>query len=338
MGLKVDLRARLFVAGGPGGDGRVVNAITGKILASYSFASAPTFVNDVVLTPQAAWFTDTQRAVLYKVPFGRFGRLPSQGDVVRVPLRGAWAGTSANGIARTPDGKALLVIQSSTGLLFRVDPATGFATQVDLGGTLLLERRRAAPLRPHAVRRAEPAQPSRRRATELGGDVRRGHPAPDRSPLRRPDDRRRVRQQALPAERPLHDSADPGQRPTTQWQSRSPRRVERTNEARLGVCRAEPARPPDPRPLFDPGVDWAHGRYEGDDPRGGARRPDRGERRPSAPAAQRSDGSRPLRAASCARRRSPESAASSWGSRGSGARPAIRPCARSASPCFASAA
>ena len=57
---------------------------------------------------------------------------------MRVPLRGAWAGTSANGIARTPDGKALLVIQSSTGLLFRVNPATGFATQVDLGGSLLL--------------------------------------------------------------------------------------------------------------------------------------------------------------------------------------------------------
>jgi hypothetical protein len=29
------------------------------------------------------------------------------------------------------------VIQSSTGLLFRFDPATGAATQVDLGGTLL---------------------------------------------------------------------------------------------------------------------------------------------------------------------------------------------------------
>ena len=138
VGLKVDLRARLFVAGGPGGNGRVVNAITGEILASYSFASAPTFVNDVVLTPHAAWFTDTQRAFLYKVPFDHFGRLPSQDDVVQVPLGGAWAGTGANGIARTPDGDALLVIQSPTGLLFRVDPATGNATQVDLGGTLLL--------------------------------------------------------------------------------------------------------------------------------------------------------------------------------------------------------
>lgn len=134
VGLKLDLRARLFVAGGGGGDGRVVNAITGEILASYSFATAPTFVNDVVLTPDAAWFTDTQRAFLYKVPLGRFGRLPSQTDVVEVPFS---PGPGANGIARTPDGDALLVIQSSTGLLFRFDPETGTATQVDLGGTLL---------------------------------------------------------------------------------------------------------------------------------------------------------------------------------------------------------
>ena len=36
-----------------------------------------------------------------------------------------------------PDGRALLIIQSVTGLLFRVDPSTGIATKVDLGGALL---------------------------------------------------------------------------------------------------------------------------------------------------------------------------------------------------------
>ena len=57
-----------------------------------------------------------------------------------MPLSGEWLqtpGFNANGIAQTPDRSALLVVQSSTGLLFRVDPATGEATQVDLGGTLL---------------------------------------------------------------------------------------------------------------------------------------------------------------------------------------------------------
>src|SRR2546421_808047 len=35
LGLKVDQRGRLFVAGGTGGDARVLDARTGKVLASY---------------------------------------------------------------------------------------------------------------------------------------------------------------------------------------------------------------------------------------------------------------------------------------------------------------
>ncbi len=57
-----------------------------------------------------------------------------------MPLTGQWdpdAVNGANGIAQTPDGRALLVIQSSTGLLFRVNPRSGEATQVDLGGAAL---------------------------------------------------------------------------------------------------------------------------------------------------------------------------------------------------------
>jgi sugar lactone lactonase YvrE len=140
VGLKIDNRSRLFVAGGPAGNGRVVDADTGEILASYTFATAPTFVNDVVLTPDAAWFTDSMQPFLYKVPLGAGGSLADQSDVVRLPLGGDYVhqpGFNLNGIARTPDGDALLVVQSSTGLLFRVDPSTGDATTVDLGGTLL---------------------------------------------------------------------------------------------------------------------------------------------------------------------------------------------------------
>ena len=62
------------------------------------------------------------------------------GEVRDVPLTGDWqqvAGFNANGIAQTPDKKALLVVQSSTGTLYRVDPVTGDARRVDLGGTPL---------------------------------------------------------------------------------------------------------------------------------------------------------------------------------------------------------
>ena len=140
VGLKLDRRGRLFVSGGPAGDARVVSATTGRVLASYQLAAGPAFVNDVVLTPDAAWFTDSLNPVLYKLPFDRWGRLPGADDVVTVPLTGDLvfeAGFNVNGISRTPDGRGLLVVQSNTGRLFRVDPASGATTRVDLGADTL---------------------------------------------------------------------------------------------------------------------------------------------------------------------------------------------------------
>ncbi|WP_104128089.1 SMP-30/gluconolactonase/LRE family protein [Cryobacterium sp. Y57] len=140
VGLKIDNRGRLFIAGGPTGQARVVDVATGVLLQSYALTGAPTFVNDVVLTRDAAWFTDSQQAQLYKLPLGPGGALPGADAIEVVPLSGSWMqqpGFNANGIAETPNHHALLVIQSSTGILFRVDPETGGAAVVDLGGLLL---------------------------------------------------------------------------------------------------------------------------------------------------------------------------------------------------------
>ncbi|WP_433533038.1 superoxide dismutase [Micromonospora sp. CA-263727] len=138
LGLEVDHRGRLFVAGGTGGDARVVDTRTGAVLASYRFAAAPTFVNDVVLTERAAYFTDSYRPVLYRLPLGRHGALPSAAGFTTIPLTGDFAqvGTeiNLNGIARTPDRAGLIVVRSNTGTLFRVDPATGGTTTVDVPG------------------------------------------------------------------------------------------------------------------------------------------------------------------------------------------------------------
>lgn len=143
VGLKVDRHRRLFVAGGPTGSGRVVDLRSGRIIRDYPFqASADTFVNDVVLTRSAAWFTDSRQPQLYRVALGRRGR-PAAARFGVLPLRGDWVqdrapgAFNANGIAQTPDRRALLVVQSSTGLLFRVNPRTGVARRVDLGGVRL---------------------------------------------------------------------------------------------------------------------------------------------------------------------------------------------------------
>jgi sugar lactone lactonase YvrE len=145
IGLKIDKHGRLFVAGGPAGTGRVINVKTGKIIRNYQFAtatpSAPTFVNDVVLTRDYAWFTDSQRPQLYGVPLGPGRTLGEQEDVVTLALTGDWEQIpmefNANGIAETPDRKALLVVNSTNGKLYRVNPETGVATEVDLDGASL---------------------------------------------------------------------------------------------------------------------------------------------------------------------------------------------------------
>lgn len=150
VGLKSDQRGKLYVAGGAGGNGRVIDARTGAVLQSYTFTTeAPTFVNDVVLTPDAAYFTDSRKAVLYKVNI-RNGRPSSTFEtlaVTGIPIDPTV--NNANGIARTPDGRALLVVQSTPGALWRVDPRTGVATKLDIpaeslvnGDGLLLDGRK----------------------------------------------------------------------------------------------------------------------------------------------------------------------------------------------------
>lgn len=145
VGIKLDQRGRLFVSGGGAGSARVVSVHTGEILASYQFVvpipgANNTFINDVILTPDGAYYTDSRSAVLFHVPLGRHGALPTQDEVRQIPLSGDWVpnadgvAPSANGIARTPDGRALIVVASNFGALFRINPRTGVATAIDLGG------------------------------------------------------------------------------------------------------------------------------------------------------------------------------------------------------------
>jgi sugar lactone lactonase YvrE len=134
-GLKSDAAGRLFVAGGAGGDARVVDTRTGTVLASYALDGG--FVNDVVLTEDAAWFTDSLKPVLYKVslhhgqPSATAETVPLTGDLVY------GEGFNVNGIVRTPDGAGLIVVQSNTGGLFRVEPDTGVTHRIDVAEPLV---------------------------------------------------------------------------------------------------------------------------------------------------------------------------------------------------------
>ena len=129
---------RIFVAGGPTGRAWVYDARTGATLASYQLAAGtPTFVNDVVVTRDAAWFTESQGAVLYRVPIAPDGTLGSQADVETVPLTGDFTlapGFNVNGIDAKPQGDTLVIVQSNLGRLYTVDPASGEADLIELAG------------------------------------------------------------------------------------------------------------------------------------------------------------------------------------------------------------
>ncbi|MBT2405191.1 MULTISPECIES: SMP-30/gluconolactonase/LRE family protein [unclassified Streptomyces] len=139
-GLKFDTYGRLLVAGGTGGQIRVVHAGDGRVLAAHQVATGATFINDVIVGCGGAWFTDSFNDVLHFLPAGR--DLTGAGSAPRpLALGGEWAPTppggqywGANGIERTPDGRALLVVNDNVQALFRVDPRTGRATRTVLDG------------------------------------------------------------------------------------------------------------------------------------------------------------------------------------------------------------
>ncbi|MCG5460769.1 superoxide dismutase [Micromonospora sp. NPDC053740] len=151
-GIKLDPRGRLWTADFSGGGASVYDADTGAKLAHYQFTDVPgSYVNDLVITQRAVYFTDSARQVLYVVPLGPGGRLPAPTAVRVLQLSGPAATPDVyhNGIVALPDGD-LLVAQMLSGQLVRVDPRTGGSRLVDLGG-YSVERADGLVLRGHTL-------------------------------------------------------------------------------------------------------------------------------------------------------------------------------------------
>ena len=152
VGLKADVAGRrLFVAGGPTGRAFIYDLDSGADLGAITLATTagPTFINDVVLTHRAAWFTDSNRGVLYRLPLLPGGGVgPPEVLQLRGPGAGLPGAFNINGIAATPGGRTLIVMHSALAALFTVDPATGETSPIDVGqavsngdGILLVGRR-----------------------------------------------------------------------------------------------------------------------------------------------------------------------------------------------------
>ena len=134
-GIEADGRGRLFVAGAGTGHAYVYDARTGATLRDYTLTTQASFINDVVVTPKAVFFTDSVNQVLYKLALGPGGSLPAASTTVQLTGEIAYTtGFNANGIDATPSGRTLVLVQSNTGFLFRVNPATGVTDRIDLAG------------------------------------------------------------------------------------------------------------------------------------------------------------------------------------------------------------
>jgi len=138
-GLDFDRRRdALWVVGGPTGEIRAQDADNGKVLATYEFPSAtPRFLNDVVVTRRAVFATDSFNQELVVIPLKSGGsrHFPAASKATTLPLTGDVVfqdGFNLNGIVESHH--MLVSVQSNTGMLFAIDPATGVSRTIDLHG------------------------------------------------------------------------------------------------------------------------------------------------------------------------------------------------------------
>jgi len=141
-GIKFDSRSNLlFVAGGTSGRGTIYDAASGAEVAFYQF-QPPGIpgINDVIVTRDAAYFTDTTRPFLYRVALGPQGQ-PGLAQLIPLPANfgipgGCTVGApnTGNGIAATANGKYLILVHQSEGQLYRMDTATFTLVPIDVSG------------------------------------------------------------------------------------------------------------------------------------------------------------------------------------------------------------
>jgi sugar lactone lactonase YvrE len=114
------------VAGGAGGNAYVYNTVTLEAVAEISLTALPgSFINDVTLTPDGAWFTNSKYPELYFVPFDGLDD-PAAVETLRLTdpelvLADPATQFGFNGIASAMGGAVLLVAHSQNQAIYAVD-------------------------------------------------------------------------------------------------------------------------------------------------------------------------------------------------------------------------
>ena len=116
----------------------MLDADTGEEITQYQLASFGMVINDVAITRRAVYFTDFTGPFLYELPVSSNGALPDSGASNAIPLMGTDAsdplGTpqTANGIVSMANGKTLIIGDSRTAQIDKVDPKTGMSDRIIL--------------------------------------------------------------------------------------------------------------------------------------------------------------------------------------------------------------
>ncbi|MBY4209174.1 superoxide dismutase [Rhodococcus fascians] len=136
----------LVIAGGATGKVWVYDANSGDLVATFTngLGTDATFLNDVAIADNGDTFvTDSRSPALYRIPFDQIVAGTQDAPMETfVNFDGSpfvyGEGFNANGIVENDDESALIVVQSSTGNLYRIDKTSKEVTQVDLGGATLM--------------------------------------------------------------------------------------------------------------------------------------------------------------------------------------------------------
>ena len=151
IGMKV-AGGRLYVAGGATGKIVVYDLATRQQVASFD-TGAGGFLNDLVVTHHGDVFvTDSFRPIIWHLTAAQVSAGSGTPEQIAVGPEIAYAsGFNLNGIVARGDGRRLIVVQTNTGKLFRIDLGTGASSrqiqQIDApalpgGDGLLLDRGR----------------------------------------------------------------------------------------------------------------------------------------------------------------------------------------------------
>jgi hypothetical protein len=139
VGMRVDkARDWLVVAGGPTSHAYVYDTDDGTTVADLVLGPPGTaFSNDVAITRNALYFTETFAPTIYKVPIRADGTFGATQPITVTGPAAATGDFGLNGIDSTNRGW-LIVNHTALGILALIDPATGVSREIALSGPALV--------------------------------------------------------------------------------------------------------------------------------------------------------------------------------------------------------